>query len=174
MVVRVGHYIYNFYMRLIESKQKLDKLPPVFPIVLYNGLDKWTAPTDIAELIENNQLLGDFSLTLKYFKLAENEISVDRLLAVGNAVSTLFIGEVHDDRQVLFNEFSKLLKLEDQMVLSLLFNYFEQLFNHDKMDEVDWNALDKVRNREEINMFLENMKACDKFTYQRGWKEGKQ
>ena len=68
----------------------------------------------------------------------------------------------------LCNAFSTLLKTEDQQVISILFNYFEQLFNHDKLDEVDWDSLNKVRTKQEINMFLENMKICDQHTYEKG------
>jgi predicted transposase/invertase (TIGR01784 family) len=62
MALRTLHYIASFYMRLKDSKEKLDKLPPIFPIVVYSGEAKWTAPTNIAALIENSELLGEFAL----------------------------------------------------------------------------------------------------------------
>ncbi len=173
MAVRVAHYIYSFYMRLIESKEKPDKLPPIFPIVLYNGMNKWTAPTNVSALIENNSLLNEFALDFKYFKIAENEITVEKLLDIGNAVSTLFIGEVQHDRALLVQAFSDLLKKEEQQVISILFNYFNQLFNHDKLNEGDWQELNKVRTQREVNMFLESMKMSDENVYQRGKAEGK-
>jgi predicted transposase/invertase (TIGR01784 family) len=173
MALRILHYITSFYMRLKDSEKKLDKLPPIFPIMVYSGLDKWTAPTNIAELIENNNLLGDFALNFNYFKIAENEISVERLLEIGNAVSTLFLGEVHHDRAALIQAFSKLYQQPDsQPLLSILLNYFEQLSRHNKLDEVDWQALDKIRSKQEINMFLENMKLCDETAYQKGISDG--
>jgi len=172
MTLRVLHYIVSFYMRLRDSEEKFEKLPPVFPIVVYSGKEPWTAPINLAELIENNELLGEFALNFNYFKIAENEISVDRLLEIGNVVSTLFLGEVYYDRALLIQELSKLLKQENHLMVSMLFNYFEQLFRHKKMEEVDWNALDQVRSQEEINMFLENMQICDEIAYQKGKKEG--
>jgi hypothetical protein len=39
----------SFYLDLINQKGKSKKLPPVFPIVLYNGKDKWTAPVEIKD-----------------------------------------------------------------------------------------------------------------------------
>ena len=173
MAIRVAHYIYSFYMRLIESKQKPEKLPPIFPIVLYNGMDKWTSSTQVSELIENNNLLGDFALNFQYFKIAENEIAIERLLDIGNAVSTLFIGEVKHDQALLREALAGLLNKEEQQVVSILFNYFEQLFNHNKMSEVDWNALDTVRTEQEINMFLESMRISNERLYQQGLMEGK-
>ncbi len=173
MAVRVAHYVYNFYMRLIESKEKPNKLPPVFPIVLYNGMERWTAPTHMTELIENNELLGEFALDFKYFKIAENEIPIDRLLETGNAVSTLFIGEVQHDKALLRQALSDLLNKEELQVISILFNYFEQLFKHGKMNEIDWHNLDKVRTQQEINMFLESMKVSDEKVYQKAWTKGR-
>jgi predicted transposase/invertase (TIGR01784 family) len=36
MALRILHYIANFYIKLKESEEKFDKLPPAFPIVIYN------------------------------------------------------------------------------------------------------------------------------------------
>ena len=173
MVVRVLHYITSFYMRLIESDtDKIDKLPSVFPIVLYNGLKKWTAPIHIQELIENHELLGEYGLQFKYFKIAENEISVEKLKTLSNAVATLFLGEVQQDRALFVHTFESLLNVEDKQVISLLYNYFQQLFNHDKMTEVDWNNLEKAHDEREVNMFLENMKVWKDIAYQEGMHVG--
>jgi predicted transposase/invertase (TIGR01784 family) len=172
MALRILHYITSFYMRLKESEETFEKLPAVFPIVVYSGKEKWTAPTNLNELIENNELLGDFALNFKYFKIAENEIAVEQLLKIGNVVSTLFLGEVHFDRTLLIQELSKLLKQDNHQMVSMLFNYFEQLFNHKKLDEVDWKSLDKVQTEKELNMFLENMKICDEIAYQKGTLDG--
>jgi len=172
MALRILHYIVSFYMRLRDSEEKFEKLPPVFPIVVYSGKEPWTAPINLEELIENNELLNEFALNFNYFKIAENEISIEKLLEIGNVVSTLFLGEVHYNRTLLIQELSKLLKQENPLMVSMLFNYFEQLFRHKKMEEVDWNTLDQIRSQEEINMFLENMQICDEIAYQKGKKEG--
>jgi predicted transposase/invertase (TIGR01784 family) len=158
MALRILHYITNFYIRLKESAEKIELLPPVFPIVVYNGQEKWTAPTDIADLIENNEILGDYGLHFKYFKIAENEISVERLLDISNAVSTLFLGEVHFDVDLLARALSKLQQQEERLIVSMLFNYFEQLYFHEKLGKADWKELEKVRSEQEMSMFLESMK----------------
>jgi hypothetical protein len=54
MAVRIMVYIGLLYQYLIET-QKLkatDKLPPVLPLVIYNGSKRWKAAQDISELIE--------------------------------------------------------------------------------------------------------------------------
>lgn len=53
MAVRLMTYEGLLYEGLIRSQQLMPRglLPPVVPIVLYNGRDRWTAPQDIAALI---------------------------------------------------------------------------------------------------------------------------
>lgn len=55
MAIRVLTYIMLLYEDLISKKRltKSGKLPPVVPIVLYNGTRPWTAPLQVADLIES-------------------------------------------------------------------------------------------------------------------------
>ncbi len=50
MIVRLLAYISLLYQGLIRAGQlpASGKLPPVVPIVLYNGRDRWTAPRNMA------------------------------------------------------------------------------------------------------------------------------
>ena len=54
MAVRVMVYLGLLYQDLIKTKQltQTGRLPPVLPVVLYNGKPRWTAAEEIAELIE--------------------------------------------------------------------------------------------------------------------------
>jgi len=54
MALRLMVYIGLLYQSLIQARQlpPTGKLPPVVPIVLYNGRRRWTAPRDVATLIE--------------------------------------------------------------------------------------------------------------------------
>ncbi len=61
MALRVLNYVSNFYMDYVESNEKVRKLPPMFPLVLYNGNEKWTAETDFRELLEQPDLLGCYA-----------------------------------------------------------------------------------------------------------------
>jgi predicted transposase/invertase (TIGR01784 family) len=74
MAVRVLHYMMSLYLDLMQQKD-LKLLPPIFPIVLYNGDDKWTAPVELKSLIEHYELLGEFGVNFKYFQsLYKNSI----------------------------------------------------------------------------------------------------
>jgi predicted transposase YdaD len=82
MAVRVMTYIGLLYQDLIKSGQIKggDMLPPVFPLVLYNGREKWTACTDVAELIAPvSSALARYRPNLRYFLLDEGQISDEQL-----------------------------------------------------------------------------------------------
>ena len=53
MAIRIMTYIGLLYQDLIKTKKVLsgEKLPPVLPIVLYNGAPRWNAPVEVSELI---------------------------------------------------------------------------------------------------------------------------
>jgi len=158
MAVRVLHYIMSFYLDLIKQKS-LKTLPPVFPIVLYNGKKKWTAPVELHELIENNALLGEFGIYFKYFKLAENEFSAESLLKIQNLVSTIFLSEVHYDLDVLLDEIRELFKKEDRPAISLLFNWFKYLYQNKRITEADFEQLNQVHYDEgEVSILIQSVR----------------
>ncbi len=127
MALRVLNYVVSFYMELARS-QHLDKLPAIFPIVLYNGERRWTAATQLAELIEAQPSLGEYSLNFRYFKLAENELSRDALESIGNIVSTLFLAESRVELNRLLDRLVTLFdREEDKQAVSLLINWLRQM-----------------------------------------------
>jgi hypothetical protein len=54
MAVRLLTYIGLLYEDLLKSGEIVpsDPLPPVLPVVIYNGSDPWTAKTDLADMID--------------------------------------------------------------------------------------------------------------------------
>jgi predicted transposase/invertase (TIGR01784 family) len=82
MSVRIMTYIGLLYQELINSGQikSGDKLPPVVPLVLYNGRKTWTARLDIADLISPvPAALARYRPSLRYFLLDEGRIPVEEL-----------------------------------------------------------------------------------------------
>jgi predicted transposase/invertase (TIGR01784 family) len=159
---------------LINQKGKPKKLPPVFPIVLYNGKDKWTAPTEIKDLIENHDLLGEFGVQFKYFKIAENEFSAESLLKIQKVISTIFFTEIHYDLDLLLGEIKRLFKKEDRSAVSLLFNWFRHLYENKRVTEADFEKLNQVYYDEgEFSMLVEAIKQEKSNLLKQGKLEGK-
>jgi hypothetical protein len=77
MALRIMTYLGLLYQDILRQGQQPagQKLPPVLPIVLYNGQPRWTVATDIAQLIEPPPgKLRDYTPQLRYLLLDEGAI----------------------------------------------------------------------------------------------------
>jgi len=156
MAVRVLHYICGFYLDYVRSRKKVRYLPAVFPIVLYNGRRKWTAPTRFSELIEGGEVLGRYGVDFSYFKIAENEYSREALLSIRNIVSTLFLAEGEGDVEGVVGELLGLFdREEDREAVSYLINWFGRLAVEGRIGARDYGMLSSVYgSQEEVRTML--------------------
>jgi len=92
MAVRMMTYVGLLYQDLIRRGEVLQnrKLPPVLPIVLYNGDARWTAATDIAALIPRAPgLVARYLPKLEYLLIEENQYSEADLADLRNLVAAV-------------------------------------------------------------------------------------
>jgi len=157
VAVQVLGYILDFYRHLIAAEKELRKLPPVFPIMLYNGEKPWTTTLDISALIEGHEILGDFALHFKCFPIIEYAYAEELLLKIGNIVSTLFLAEVHYDFETLAKQLLALFeRTEDKQAVSLFLNWLKQMAIYERIDESHYREFERIyHERTEVNM-LEN------------------
>lgn len=173
--VRILNYITNMYMAMLNAKEIKDKLPPVFPILLYNGDPTWTAPKTVAETIERHDLLGGYGIGFKYLKIVENEYSSETLLKIQNIVSTLFLAENHYNFEQLEHELLILFEKEDRIAVSLFLNWFRMLAIDGRIDSTNYRAFEKIyTNQMEVRqMFATAISEKDKRLLEEGKVEGK-
>ena len=113
MAVRIMTYLGLLYQDLIRTKQltKSKKLPPVLPIVLYNGSENWLAATDISELVENIPGgLSRYCPQLRYLLLDEKSFREEELAPLKNLTAALFRLENSQRPEDLLKVLSSLLK----------------------------------------------------------------
>jgi predicted transposase/invertase (TIGR01784 family) len=90
MALRMLSYVLLFYQDLIKQK-KLRVLPPIFPIMLYNGDEKWNAPDKLSDLIDaRHKSLKPYIPEFKYYKILENEFSAKNLRELDSLSAALF------------------------------------------------------------------------------------
>jgi hypothetical protein len=97
MALRIMVYLGLLYQDLIKRKEVTapGRLPPVFPIVIYNGDEPWSAPRDVAELVEAlSGGLDAWCPHLRYHVLDEGRVTE---LADDNTVSDLIRLETGPD-----------------------------------------------------------------------------
>ena len=100
MALRMLRYTLELYGSLLKETPAMKTLPSVFPILLYNGDARWTAPLSMGDLIDRRIGL-DFIPQFRYFKIAENEFSKEQLLSLKNLIGSLFLVETTDRQQLV-------------------------------------------------------------------------
>lgn len=93
MALRVMVYVGLLYQDLIKAGQALPdgRLPPVLPIVLYNGSRPWTAATEIGDLIPKVPgLTAQFRPAMQYLLIDENAYRDTELASLKNLVAAVF------------------------------------------------------------------------------------
>ncbi len=93
MAVRLLSYLMLFYEWLIARRELSEskKLPPVLPIVLYNGRRRWRAPVQVANLIEPAfGGLDTYVPRFEYLVLDEGHLPREALEPLDNPVTAVF------------------------------------------------------------------------------------
>ncbi len=94
MAIRLLSYISLFYERLIkEGKNSKGKLPPVFPLVLYNGDRPWNAPRSTSELISSNEIPAKYLPHFQYALIDEKRIPDEKIHKLHNLISAVICAE---------------------------------------------------------------------------------
>jgi hypothetical protein len=93
MAVRELAYLGLLYQDIIRAGDVTAgrRLPPVLPIVLYNGKPRWTAETEVADLIAAAAAgLGRYCPRLRYLLLDEGRYADGELAPLRNVAAALF------------------------------------------------------------------------------------
>ena len=124
MSLRMLRYIAELYEHLIRN-HKLSRLPAVFPVMLYNGEKRWTAPEELNILIENS-IPEKYIPCFRYYKIAVNEFSKDFLIKLNNTVAALFYSEncTADEISKEINTIVNLFKTEKPGEISSFIHWF--------------------------------------------------
>ena len=100
MPVRIMQYVAALYDHLIRSKQidLVSGLPPVLPIVIYNGDVRWQHSPEIFDMIEPHPtVLAPFQPHLRFWLLDEGSFSADYLHGLQRVMAAIFRMEhTHD------------------------------------------------------------------------------
>jgi predicted transposase YdaD len=93
MAIRILVYLGLLYQDLVRTGNLAaeGRLPPVLPIVLYNGSRRWDAPVDVADLVVPMPGgLETYRPRLKYFLLDEGCYADSELAPLRNLAAALF------------------------------------------------------------------------------------
>ncbi len=92
MALRINAYTALLLQQVVKNEKSLSTLPPVFPIVIYNGEKPWKATTDVRGLFPQSlpQDLDKFQPKQAYYLLDTRRIGKKRLMASSDAAGYVF------------------------------------------------------------------------------------
>lgn len=112
MAVRLMTYVGLLWQDLIRTGQLGPgrRLPPVFPLVIYNGRPRWSAPLQVQPLLAApaDTALSGYQPRFRYFLFDEGRVPPERAERAGNTVSRLLALEASRDLQTLRREIARL------------------------------------------------------------------
>ncbi|GAB6088776.1 Rpn family recombination-promoting nuclease/putative transposase [Spirochaeta dissipatitropha] len=175
MSLRLLNYITLFYLDYLADTKDVRMLPPVFPLVLYNGTGKWNAPTNIRDIIDPDNFCRQFTPDFQYLTIVENSYSEAQLLQIHNAVSTVFLLENTSDKdfEQLAGRLSDLLDNESAETIALLSKWIRHLFINKKVDMSVYNEITLIQNMQEAkSMLVETIEKVKKNWLEQGQEKG--
>lgn len=104
MALRMQVYVGLLYQDLVKRHELAAEatLPPVLPVVFYNGERAWNACGELRDLICNApEGLQDFQASQRYLLIDQRSLDPKQLANSGNLVATLFRLELSDSPYVL-------------------------------------------------------------------------
>lgn len=105
MPLRMAFYTLSFYQHLIKHEKinlRVDKLPLVFPIVLYNGDGKWRTPKSLAALYPTMpSFLKKYQVQQNYYLIDEQRLDNQHLKQSDTFLSSIFDIEQAEDIQAV-------------------------------------------------------------------------
>jgi len=94
MPLRLMHYVACFYDHLLKTRETTPRqgLPPIFPMVLYNGSKRWSARQDIYEMVqpEPPEFLRAYQPHLRYYLIDEGRYTDEELISKQTPLSGVF------------------------------------------------------------------------------------
>lgn len=178
MALRVLIYVALLYDQLLRENQLPDEhLPPVFPLVLYNGSRRWRAPVRMSQLIDlkGHSKLRKYQPSIQYYLVDESRFPLGK---PGSLSGTLFRFEqlrVPGQLDEALAELIELLKAPDFRELTRDFGtYLRHILEPRLQLEL---PLERVEHFVKVKRMLkENMEKWERGFYQdgldKGWVKG--
>ncbi|MFN2349994.1 MAG: Rpn family recombination-promoting nuclease/putative transposase [Thioalkalivibrio sp.] len=179
MPIRLMHYVACFYSELLKQKVITpgQGLPPVFPVVLYNGSKPWTAPLDVFEMVQPEPpgFLQVYQPHLRYYLIDEGRYTDEQLGVVQSPLSGVFsvenAGESWEALQQAVDRIVAIIKKDpdkeriDRIITRWLKRHLHRLGADLDLDQLDSLVEDK-------DMLAENLENLVKKERQEGRQEG--
>jgi predicted transposase YdaD len=158
MALRMLVYVGLLWQDLHKTKQLTPggRLPPVLPLVLYNGEPRWTAPVDVAELVEPMPGgLERYRPSMRYVAIDEGTYGEVDLAPLRNLAAALFRLENSrgpQDVERVVAALMEWLSTDEHRALRRAFvRWLQEVLLRSRMPDLD---VPKVKELEEVQAML--------------------
>lgn len=179
MALRMLVYVGLLYQDLVRSKQLTHggRLPPVLPLVLYNGMPAWTAPLDLETLLAPApEGLRHYRPALRYLLLDEGRLRLDQTAELRNLATALFEleqGRTPSDILRVVRALRAWLQAPEQDSLRRAFaKWMQHMLLPARMPDVDFSPIRDLQEAE--TMLAERVKQWTEEWKQAGLEKGLQ
>ena len=143
------------------SSRKDFRYPPVFPIVYYEGTEKWTAPYDLSDRILCGELLGDYLPHFRYQVIKLHDYSNEELLSKGDEISlTMLINKIRcpEDMEIFARlpkeRLDGILKDTPEYLLGIMEKLLRALlYSMELSEDTTESAVSKIKERKMGRLF---------------------
>jgi predicted transposase YdaD len=177
--------IWNDFYKNSDEKERLRKsyrFPPVLPIVVYNGERKWTAATELKELVSAGEVFKEWIPNVRYHFINAGGMKEEELDKRNNGLSAVFLMEKPiesykelEDRLEKVREYLKNDPNQEvlEAVLKWLFWNFGEEISNEKLDDIaqEWENT-HLKQKEIDTMLKTNIQKYKQGIKQEGIKEG--
>jgi len=117
MPIRLLFYMIEIWRDILKNtenhkiERKGFKLPSIVPIVLYNGVNNWTACRNFKEILDGNEMFSNHVLDFNYILFDVNRYKEEELLGFSNLTSGVFLLDQKIDSDQLKDRLVKLIKI---------------------------------------------------------------
>ena len=169
-------YYYVEIMREIDKENELadtkEKLPIIYPVVLYTGKTRWTAKTEITEIQEEIISL-EKALMLSYCLVDINNIPKEELIKERSSIAKAMLLEKIRNKEELLEDFEQVIKEnlsieEKRFILDLLTNVVTEEIGSKKAKELREMISMEVNE----TMVTENLRNIFRMNYNEGIQTG--
>jgi predicted transposase/invertase (TIGR01784 family) len=176
MALRFASYILNFYATELKKKKR-DKLPVVFPLLLYNGKQRWTAAQRLQDMIDVvDPSLREYLLRFTYFTIDIGRFSKRSLVKLkNNLVTAIFLLEnARNEKELkkVLEEMVEIVKKEaDKDLVDSFTDWLEMQLKREKIENINISKI--ISEKGEHNMLSETLHEILKEREEKGIKKGK-
>lgn len=177
MALRVMVYNGLLWQRLAKDGELTPSglLPPVLPLVLYNGIRVWNAAQELAQLIETIPGLDRYRPQFRYCLLDEARMADEDLAPLRNLAAALFRLEKSRDAATIDEVLTSLLVWLKAPEQSLLRQAFATWIIEVLTQRLPGVSIPKLADLQEVkSMLAENITEWTRQWKQEGLEEGRQ